>query len=215
MKANPKNMHYYIRKLLFILFLLPCSVLIAQINSVSFSWVADDISSFAVTFRSYYQTADGTIVYFSTDDSSDYSFEWDFGDGTTGSNPIAMHRYQTPGTYDVSLTVISVADPATTYTSGFLPVTVEDSFEVPNVFTPDGDGTNDLFVVRSNGVTPLSITIFDRGGTIVYQHTSPVINWDGRTAGGTRVSPGVYFYVISSEEPMYNKNGFVHIFYSR
>ncbi len=186
-----------------------------EIDYVSIDHETDDLSTYLVTFSSYYHSGTGHRSRFSADDTLRYSFEWDFGDGRTGSGPVVMHRYETAGTYYTGLTVTDLSDPLRVITSEIIPVTVDDSFEVPNVFTPDGDGVNDSFIVRSNGVTPLTITIFDRGGSIVYRHTSPVINWDGRNPGGTRVRPGVYYYVITSPEPLYNKNGFVHIFYNR
>lgn len=199
-------------RLILFLVLLPVFSAGAQVDNISIDYSVDDLSSFHVTFSSYYLTGTGTSVAFSQEDESDYRFEWDFGDGETGSQPIEMHRYASAGIYDVTLTVTDIDDESLTW-SASLQVTVAESFEVPNVFTPDGDGYNDSFIIRSNGITPLDITIMDRGGNVVYRHSSPVINWDGRTPGGLRVSPGVYYYVISSSEPLYNKNGFVHIFY--
>lgn len=185
----------------------------AQISAVSFDHEIDDLASLRVIFRSYYYDDAGSKVYFTLNDT--LSFEWVFGDGNTGSYPVVMHQYSSPGIYDVVLTVTNLDDPSDYHTtSPPETVKVDDSFEVPNVFTPDGDGRNDSFIIRSDGVTPLTITIFDRAGNVVYNHTSPLINWDGRTASGTRVKPGVYYYVITSSEPLYNKNGFVHIFYN-
>jgi gliding motility-associated-like protein len=184
----------------------------AQIDEVSADYQIDNLSSFSVTFRSYYQSGAGSPVHFTMQDTLNYRFEWDFGDGMTGNLPVIMHSYPMAGTYNVVITVTDLSNPLLSFT-GNIQVTVSDTFEVPNVFTPDGDGYNDSFIVRSNGVTPLNITIFDRSGSIVYKHSSPVINWDGKTPAGLRVRPGVYYYVITSSEPEYNKNGFVHIFY--
>lgn len=207
-------MNNFLRVLTVFFFLLPGTYLNAQIDYLSFNHETDDLASYLITFRSYYYSSAGSSVYFSMDDTLGYSFEWDFGNGETGIYPVVMHRYAAAGIYEVSLTVTDLTDPSLVFTER-IQVTVDDSFEVPNVFTPDGDGINDQFVVRSNGVTPLAITVFDRGGSIVYRHSSPLINWDGRTAGGTRVKPGVYYYIITSSEPLYNRNGFIHIFYDR
>jgi gliding motility-associated-like protein len=185
----------------------------AQIDNVSADYQIDGLSSFSVTFRSYSLSGAGSPVPFTLQDTLNYSFEWEFGDGMTGNLPLIMHRYPMAGTYNAVITVTDLSNPAL-YFTGNIQVIVSDSFEVPNVFTPDGDGYNDIFIVRSNGITPLNITIFDRSGSIVYKHTSPVINWDGKTPSGMKVRPGVYYYVITSSEPEYNKTGFVHIFYS-
>jgi gliding motility-associated-like protein len=200
--------------LILICLLAPVISVDAQIDNISADYQIDDLSSFAVTFRSFYHSGAGSPVPFILQDTLNYSFEWEFGDGMTGDLPVLMHRYQVPGTYNAVITVTDLSNPGLSFTTA-IQVTVSDSFEVPNVFTPDGDGYNDTFIVRSNGVTPLNISIFDRSGSIVYKHSSPVINWDGNTPAGLRVRPGVYYYVITSSEPEYNKTGFVHIFYGK
>ncbi len=207
-------MQLLLRNLILILFFHGGACLHGQVDAVSFDYRIDDLASYRVVFESYYITPGGQTVYFTAEDSGNYDFFWEFGDGSTGSQPAMMHSYMSAGTYDVTLTITDISDPSLTM-SDIIEVTVNDAFEVPNVFTPDGDGINDVFIVRSNGVTPLNITIFDRGGSIVYQHTSPIINWDGRTPGGTLVRPGVYYYVITSSEPFYNKKGFIHVYYGR
>jgi gliding motility-associated-like protein len=205
-------MNNYLRHSVLIVFFLHAFCVNAQIDEVFIQYQADDLSTFAGTFSSHY--ASGALrAPFDAQDSLVYIFDWQFGDGKTGSKPVMIHHYTSAGIYDVILTVTLRGDPSLVYSAVFS-VTVTASFEVPNVFTPDGDGYNDNFIVRSNGVTPLEITIFDRSGSIVYRHTSPVINWDGRTPAGIRVRPGVYYYVISSSEPLYNRNGFFHVFYN-
>ena len=199
--------------LILFLLLIPVFSAKAQIDDISIDYSVDNLSSFHITFRSFYISGTGPAIAFTSEDEPGYRFEWEFGDGQTGNHAVEMHRYASAGTYDVTLTVTDISDETITW-SASIQVSTAESFEVPNVFTPDGDGINDNFLIRSNGVTPLDITIMDRGGNIVYRHSSPVINWDGRTPGGLRVSAGIYFYVISSPEPLYNKNGFVHIFYN-
>ncbi len=161
------------------------------------------VSSLEVLFQSLYEE----------EDTLDYEFFWDFGDGNTAGKPSVLHRYESEGTYFVTLTVTRKEDMLTHTHSQ--EVEVEDSFRVPNVFTPDGDGINDMFIVKSNGVTPLSITVFDRSGSVVFKKTATVISWDGRTPSGRLVQPGVYYYIIRSDVEMYNKTGFFHIFYGR
>ncbi len=208
-------MDNYLRRLTLFFCLLPVSLLNAQIDFVSAGYQVDGISSYLVTFTAYFHEEGGPPVRFGMDDTLRYIFEWDFGDGNTGHRPVEMHRYSMRGTYNVTVTVTDRNDPLQVFVSDVMPVSLEDVFEVPNVFTPDGDGINDYFIVRSDGVTPLTVTVFDRTGNIVYKHTSPVISWDGRNPSGTRVSPGVYYYIITSQEEIYNKTGFVHIFYGR
>lgn len=72
-------------------------------------------------------------------------------------------------------------------------------YELPNVFTPNGDGINDLFVpihVSKVAVDHVEMHIFNRWGRPVFDTEDPYINWDGR-ASGTRkeCADGTYFYV--------------------
>ncbi len=73
-----------------------------------------------------------------------------------------------------------------------------DSIYVPNVFTPNGDGINDVLTIYAKGITSFSIEIFDRWGQLVFISNYTTISWDGRTNGGVKVSDGVYYYVIKA-----------------
>lgn len=69
--------------------------------------------------------------------------------------------------------------------------------EVPNVFTPNGDGVNDrLNVAPGLGVAEIgTFRIFNRWGELVFEATSETVIWDG-TQGGQPLDPGVYVYYI-------------------
>jgi gliding motility-associated-like protein len=72
---------------------------------------------------------------------------------------------------------------------------------VPNSFTPNGDGENDIFYPRGTGITKIkSFRVYDRWGELVFERTGININdeqngWDG-TYKGAALSPDVYVYVI-------------------
>lgn len=68
---------------------------------------------------------------------------------------------------------------------------------IPNAFSPNGDGLNDIFKVE--GVSyerMLSFQVFDRYGTKVYETTNINNGWDGTYPNGEKASPGVYYYMI-------------------
>ena len=79
----------------------------------------------------------------------------------------------------------------------------EPVYELPNVFTPNGDQINDVFVPRR--ITPdlivkVDMHIFNRWGRFVYETKDIFINWDGRATGtGLPCSTGTYFYVCDVE----------------
>lgn len=136
-----------------------------------------------------------------------YSFFWDFGDGTTGSGPSVQHTYTKKGEYVVSLTV----------TDGTISETisrqmqVQAPLEITNVFTPNEDGFNDLFVIHTDGSAKYTLTVYSRSGTIVHRSTALTPVWDGKTPSGEKVHPGTYYYVITTDGKSGNveKSGFV------
>ena len=66
---------------------------------------------------------------------------------------------------------------------------------LPNAFTPNGDGANDLFYPRENlFVAEIDFKLFNRWGNLIFETTDPEINWDGTTASGNAVEAGTYYY---------------------
>lgn len=72
------------------------------------------------------------------------------------------------------------------------------AIEIPNVFTPNGDGINDVFKINLSGenLTNFNVSIYDRWGILVFASSSINNKWDGRTTSGLKVESGTYFYVL-------------------
>ncbi len=119
------------------------------------------------------------------------------------------------GSYEMRVTVKnSVSGCSDTQTLG--PIEVQEiELEVPNVFTPDGDGTNDEFMVIYKSIKKFKMVVLNRWGRKVFQTTDPGKAWNGKI-GGKNAAEGVYFYVVTAEG--YNKGesrkmeGSVHLF---
>jgi len=124
-------------------------------------------------------------------------WSWDFGDGTTSTDSLPFHTYNEVGDYEITLIVTSGLDCQDTLIDT---VSVVEGLIVPNVFTPNNDGWNDVFDVRTSNVGPFKIEIYNRWGNVVFETTSPQISWDGSTLAGVEASSGTYFYVISRAE---------------
>ena len=143
----------------------------------------------------------GVFVYdiLAMQDSSLLTSEWawDFGDGTTSSDSMPFHTYNDIGDYTIQLIVTSGLECMDTLE---VDVSVVEGLIVPNVFTPNNDGWNDVFDVRTSNVGPFKIEIYNRWGNVVFETTSPQISWDGTTAAGVAASPGTYYYVISKAD---------------
>jgi gliding motility-associated-like protein len=68
-----------------------------------------------------------------------------------------------------------------------------------NVFTPNGDGENDVFFLESEGLTDFSIVVFDPNGEIVYKSSDANFKWDGRDIRTNELVPsGNYMYMVSA-----------------
>jgi gliding motility-associated-like protein len=70
---------------------------------------------------------------------------------------------------------------------------------IPNSFTPNGDGFNDNFVPKINGMAELSFAIFNRWGSEVITWNDVNGKWDG-SINGTPSPDGVYFYVMKGKD---------------
>lgn len=75
----------------------------------------------------------------------------------------------------------------------------ESKLEVPNAFTPNGDGVNDVFRVKEGykSIVSFKAMVFDRWGKKLYEWTDPAGGWDGRSAGHA-VSDGGYYLNIQA-----------------
>jgi gliding motility-associated-like protein len=92
-----------------------------------------------------------------------------------------------------------------------------DFYEIPNVFTPNGDGMNDMLVARTSGlVERVDFKLYNRTGQLIFSTVEPRLNWDG-TYKGKIVTPGIYFYQCDVYErritglELFHLSGFVHV----
>jgi gliding motility-associated-like protein len=92
------------------------------------------------------------------------------------------------------------------------------TIEIPNVFTPNGDGINDTFNFSIVGASDVSFMIYNRWGNIIKNSTLSTnthILWDGHTTSGEACSEGIYFYTLQytdAKGDTHKKNGYVSLF---
>ncbi len=147
-----------------------------------------------------------TVPLQSTINQADAAINWspaDFLDDPASANPVAMPDFSTDF-------VLTVRDSAGCVKRDTVVVVVridrERGIYVPNAFTPDQSGHNDVFRLRSTnpGVREIrSFQVFDQTGALVFdrkgcQPNEPGCAWDGRFQGDN-VRPGVYVYRIEIE----------------
>lgn len=76
-------------------------------------------------------------------------------------------------------------------TSNYAEVIPPVSIYIPNAFTPNGDGINDSFGVKGEGIRNFHLFIYDRWGAKIFETTNPKQQWDG-LYGGKPAEQGVY-----------------------
>ncbi|MDD3877916.1 MAG: PKD domain-containing protein [Bacteroidales bacterium] len=138
------------------------------------------------------------------------TYFWTFGDGMSSSQITPYHMYSLPGEYEISLiTISSDGCMDTAYTLLF----VVEGLEIPNVFTPNGDGYNDVFEVKTSGIIEYNLQIFNRWGVLIFESYSSAIHWDGRTIAGVETPSGTYFYILTAKSGTkdYSRTGFISL----
>lgn len=94
---------------------------------------------------------------------------------------------------------VEVADALGCVTVDTVVVLVQNNLFIPNLFTPNGDGSNDFFRVYGSGVSELRFSVYDLNGELLYRSTQPEealsTGWDG-TSGGRPMGNGTYVWTI-------------------
>ncbi|GIV24130.1 MAG: hypothetical protein KatS3mg025_1789 [Bacteroidia bacterium] len=121
-------------------------------------------------------------------------FYWRADSQAAGIGPTYTISYLQKGTFCVYLTVESELGclDSTSYcfdVSGYVLL-------IPNVFTPNADGLNDLLTITGYGMEYIEAQIYDRWGGLIYTaRGTERVTWDG-TKGGQPVPEGVYTYIV-------------------
>ncbi len=125
------------------------------------------------------------------------SWLWDFGDKNLSPSPNPEeHTYADTGTYRIKLHVSNGS--CKDSTSEIVRITLPTTLYVPNTFSPNGDGVNDVFKAEGDGVTKFEMMVYDRWGQMVFYSTDINKGWDGKINGGSEVSMiDTYVYVIN------------------
>ena len=121
--------------------------------------------------------------------------------GTDSSQVLLTPASTLQHIYPYSLAVLSGTKESLGTSTKTINVEIPSSLTIPNVFTPNGDGINDIFFLKTSNLNEISIIIYDRWGTKVYELISNKGNiaWDGKNQVDTEVPQGTYFYKLKAE----------------
>jgi len=128
------------------------------------------------------------------------SYKWEFGDGdtllTTSMLPIT-HIYNASNTYTVQLIAFNQSG-CTDTASVDVTAIVTPLVDVPNAFTPNGDGTNDIVFVQGYAIGKMTWKIYNRWGLLVFTSSNVNTGWNGRYKGELQPQE-VYAYTLTIE----------------
>ena len=89
------------------------------------------------------------------------------------------------------------------------------TLQPPNAFSPDGDGTNDTWILPINDLySENTVIVFNRWGEIIREfsnYNNLDVVWDGSNKNNQQVSTGTYFYVIEVSSQNISTSGWVQI----
>lgn len=158
-----------------------------------------------------------SVSFVNTSTYTPNGYLWNFGDNSTltqNSLTATSHIYHAVGVYTVTLVAYG-AKGCNDTTSSPLTIIDIDTLIMPNIFTPNGDGINEVYMPNAHGMKTLLCTIYDRYGIkIIDLDNTNVCYWDGYTTSGLACSEGTYFYIVTatdSNNKAYNLKGFLQL----
>ena len=154
---------------------------------------------------------ENTAVDFTNTSIGATNYVWQFDDGETlpiASQTNVQHIYNSTGTFNTCLIAANNFGCQDT-TCQIIVARIIPLLDVPNAFTPNGDGINDKVFVRGFGITKMMWRIYNRWGEEVFQTNDRFQGWDG-TYKGAMQPKEVYHFVLAvqySDKTKYEKKG--------
>lgn len=160
------------------------------------------------------RTTDSPVFFMdaSTDEYGITAWSWAFGSAPDSvfSTKNAVYTYQDTGTYCATLQVTNMYGCTDSATQCF-EITPEFTLYIPDAFTPNGDGKNDVFAAKGMSLTNFNMYIFDRWGMLVY-HTSDINKgWNGtvNNRGSVMCQEDTYVYMITCEDTQNKPHSYI------
>lgn len=163
-------------------------------SPISINVVDNPVASFNMSSQGFA----GESVTINNTSTGAQLYNWSFGDGntlTTYSFNIT-HTFLSAGKFCVFLTAIDTAFLCSDTVTKCIDIQDNFEIEIPNVFTPNNDGTNDIFKVRAKGIKNFYGEIYDRWGIKLFEWSDVNAGWNGYLKNNAKAPTGTYYYII-------------------
>lgn len=131
----------------------------------------------------------------STGPSALTNWNWYFGDSTAANIQNPTHVFNNQGNYVITLAVKDINGCIDTVRKEISVVLLPD---VPTAFSPNGDGQNDLFLVRGGPFKAINVRVYNNWGQLIFETNDQSDGWNG-TYHGTEQPIGVFVWVVEVE----------------
>jgi len=143
------------------------------------------------------------------------NYAWLFSDTpAVDTNTNTTHDYTSSGAYTVSLVAYNTNGCSDTSDYSFF-ISDTSGITLPNVFTPNADGVNDVFKPIARGIKTMKVNIYSRYGNLVANWETINGHWDGYTPSGMICESGTYFCVVEAtgfDGKDYKLKGYISLF---
>lgn len=153
-------------------------------------------ANFSATPLEAYNESGSPISFIDQSQNAD-TWLWNFGDQNTSGQQSPSHVYTQPGFYTITLTAANQFGCSdTAIRIDYIKINQLPKIFVPNAFSPNGDGNNDILYAYAQGTRFFEWKIFNRIGEKVFESNNTTEGWDG-TYIGKDAQPGVYVYTLT------------------
>jgi gliding motility-associated-like protein len=162
------------------------------------------------SFSSIEATSQPLLYFFIPSITNASSYSWNFGDGESSNEMSPQHTFDEPGTYRVTLAMI--ANGKNELIEKRIECFPAPALKIPTIFTPNGDGKNDLFdpMESSRFFELTELQVFDQAGNRVFHGEA----WDGLSETGEKLPAGNYLYQMEGldlRQKAVEKRGYIYL----
>ncbi|MDW8158334.1 MAG: gliding motility-associated C-terminal domain-containing protein, partial [Bacteroidia bacterium] len=132
-------------------------------------------------------------------DTTIKQYLWQFSTQDSAYGEIVFYTFTQNGIYSVILKGIDKNGCPTLADTLKIDVNSYSKVEIPNAFSPNGDGNNEEFYIYHQGLEYFEIQIFDRYGVLLFHSHDPNFRWKGTSSEGEALPEGIYIFILTAK----------------